>query len=244
MKVCAIMQPTYLPWLGYFDLLDQADVFVLLDDVQFSKQSWQQRNRIKTPDGLSWLTVPIRAKGRSSQCIVEVEIVDTVAFPRDHLRSIEFNYRRTSHYAGMEAAFAEALVAAAEPRRLAELNTSMIAWLAERLGIERELVRSSRLATEGRRGERLASICCAVGATTYLTPPGSVDYLQEEREVFAAAGIDVVVHAYEHPIYAQAFPPYQPYASVVDALFNLGPEGAATCVRSGRRPWSRMPMRE
>ncbi len=244
MKVCAIMQPTYLPWLGYFDLLDQADVFVLLDDVQFDKRSWQQRNRIKTPTGLTWLTVPTHVKGRSRQRIIDVEIVDTVAFPRDHLRSIELNYRRTAHYVELADAFADAMVAGAADRRLVELNCSMIAWIAERLGLAHELVRSSTLATQGRRSERLFSICHAVGATTYLAPPGSREYLEEDRGAFTEAGIDVLVHAYEHPVYPQAFPPFQPYASVIDALFNLGPEATAACLRSGRRPWSTIAMPE
>src|SRR5216684_6490113 len=97
----AISQPTYLPWLGYFDLMDQVDVFVLLDDVQFEKQSWQQRNRIKTPVGLQWLTVPVIFKGRFGQLIKDVEIRDP-DFWRNHFRAIELNYRRSpffDHYA-------------------------------------------------------------------------------------------------------------------------------------------------
>ena len=92
MSTAAIMQPAYLPWCGYFDLLDQADVFILLDTVQFSYQSWQHRNRIRTRDGLSWLTVPVRTKGRHGQSIVETELGASPSFPEGHLHSIELNY--------------------------------------------------------------------------------------------------------------------------------------------------------
>ncbi len=236
MNVCAIMQPTYLPWLGYLDLVDQVDVFVLLDDVQFAKRSWQQRNRIKTPAGLAWLTVPTRVKGRSEQRIIDVDIASDPSFPRDHLRSIDLNYRRTAHYAPLADSFAQALTAAAADRRLADLTTIMIAWLAERFGIATTVLRSSQLATSGKRGERLVSLCRAVGAHAYLATPGSRAYLEEDREHFEAVDIEIAIHGYEHPVYPQAFPPFQPNASAIDALFNLGPDGAAACLRSGRRP--------
>ena len=96
MKI-AISQPTYLPWIGYFDLIDQVDVFVLLDDVQFEKRSWQQRNRIKTPLGLQWLTVPVISRGRREQLINQVEI-ETPQFSRDHCRAVEHNYRRAQFF--------------------------------------------------------------------------------------------------------------------------------------------------
>jgi len=241
MSVCAVMQPTYLPWLGYFDMIDQVDVFVLLDDVQFAKRSWQQRNRVKTPSGLAWLTVPARVRGRSEQRIVDVEIIEDASFPREHLRSIDLNYRRTPHYASLCADFTQALIEAAAHRRLADLNVAMIAWLVERMGISGRMVRSSALAVAGKRSERLISICRAVGANTYLTTPGSRDYLEGDRTQFEAAGIEIAIHGYAHPNYSQAFPPFQAYASAIDALFNLGPDDVGACLRSGRRPWTVLP---
>ncbi len=114
MKV-AIAQPTYLPWLGYFDLLDQVDKFVLLDTVQFEKQSWQQRNRIKTPTGLMWLTVPVVFRGRLGQRIVDVEIREP-EFCRDHLRAVELNYRRAPFFGDYYPAFCELLGTASRHR--------------------------------------------------------------------------------------------------------------------------------
>lgn len=238
MKVCAIMQPTYLPWMGYLDLIDQVDVFVFLDDVQFAKRSWQQRNRIKTPQGLTWLTVPAKVGGRSDQRIIDVDIADDPSFPRDHVRAIELNYRRTPNYAPLAESFAQALEAAASQRRLADLNIAMIGWLVEQYGFAGEMVRSSDLPTAGKRSARLLSVCHAVGAGTYLATPGSRAYIAEDRAQFDAAGVEVVIHGYEHPVYAQAFLPFQSHASAIDALFNLGPDAAAACLRSGRRPWT------
>ena len=236
------MQPTYLPWLGYLDLIDQVDVFILLDDVQFDKRSWQQRNRIKTPTGLGWLTVPARVGGRSEQRIVDVEIASEPAFPCNHVRSVELNYRRTAHYASRAESFNQALIAAAGNRRLADLNIDMIMWLVEQFGVVSEMLRSSQLQPAGRRSERLISLCRAVGADILLSTPGSSAYLQEDKALFVAADIEVAIHGYEHPVYPQAFPPFLSHASAIDALFNLGPVDALACLRSGRRPWTKLDL--
>jgi hypothetical protein len=228
----AIAQPTYLPWLGYFDLLDQVDQFVLLDTVQFEKQSWQQRNRIKTPTGLLWLTVPVVFRGRLGQRILDVEIREA-EFWRDHLRAIELNYRRAPFFDPYYPVLSELLPAAASGLRLAELNIRLFRWLAEAMGINTPIVRSSELAANGKRTHLLAEICSLVGATTYVSPLGSADYLLSELPILNARGIDVVFQHYEHPSYHQLFTPFQTHASVLDLMFNEGPNSLAI-VRSGR----------
>ena len=120
MKV-AISQPTYLPWMGYFDLMDQVDVFVILDSVQFEKRSWQQRNRIKTLAGLQWLTVPVAVRGKQGQLIHEVEIQEP-AFWENHLRNIELNYRRTPHFETYYTQFANVYKESLSSFRLVDLN--------------------------------------------------------------------------------------------------------------------------
>lgn len=232
MKI-AIAQPTYLPWLGYFDLLDQVDTFVLLDTVQFEKQSWQQRNRIKTPAGLLWLTVPVVFRGRLGQRIVDVEIREA-DFWRDHLRAVELNYRRSAFFAQYFPALSELLPSASAGLRLAELNICLLRWLAEVLGIKTQIVRSSELAVDGKRTHLLAEICSLLGATTYISPLGSADYLLHELPILTSRGVDVVFQHYDHPSYRQLFPPFQPHASALDLLFNEGEASLAT-VRSGRR---------
>jgi hypothetical protein len=229
----AIAQPTYLPWLGYFDLLDQVDKFVLLDTVQFEKQSWQQRNRIKTPTGLLWLTVPVVFRGRLGQRIVDVEIREA-GFWRDHLRAVELNYRRAPFFDEYYPAWAELLRSASSGPRLAELNISLLCWLAEVLGIKTPIVRSSELAVEGKRTHLLAEVCSLLGATTYVSPIGSADYLLNELPILTGRGVNVVFQHYEHPLYRQLFPPFQSHASALDLLFNEG-GNSLPIVRSGRR---------
>jgi hypothetical protein len=229
----AIAQPTYLPWLGYFDLLDQVDKFVLLDTVQFEKQSWQQRNRIKSPTGLQWLTVPVVFRGRLGQRIVDVEIREA-EFWRDHLRAVELNYRRAPFFDEYYTALSELMPSASSGLRLADLTIGLLRWLAEELRIKTAIVRSSELAVDGKRTNLLAEICSLLGATTYLSPLGSADYLLNELPILTGRGVNVVFQHYEHPEYRQLFPPFQAHASALDLLFNEG-GNSLPIVRRGRR---------
>jgi hypothetical protein len=229
MKI-AISQPTYLPWLGYFDLIDQVDTFVLLDDVQFEKQSWQQRNRIKTPQGLHWLTVPVVFRGRLHQLIKDVQI-RVPEFHEDHLRAMELNYRRAVFFQSYYENLATILSSAGP--LLAELNIRLIEWGMTVLGIRTPLVRSSDLKQEGKKTELLAKICKALRASQYVSPMGAAVYLLGEKEALEKHGVEVVFQNYTHPEYSQLFPPFVPYACVADLLFNVGPD-ALGIIRSGR----------
>jgi hypothetical protein len=226
----AICQPTYLPWLGYFDLLDQVDAFVLLDDVQFEKRSWQQRNRIKGPSGLIWLTIPVIVHGRYEQRIREVQI-ENGGFAPKHLRALEMNYRRASFFNSYLPTVASVL--GKTQRWLSELNVELIRVAADILRFRTPVVLASSLEQGGKRTELLANICTEVGATEYLSPIGSAAYLLDELHVLTDRGIKVTFHNYTHPEYRQLFPPFVPYACVLDLLFN---EGDRSCeiIRSGR----------
>jgi hypothetical protein len=231
MKI-AISQPTYLPWIGYFDLIDQVDEFVLLDDVQFEKQSWQQRNRIKTPAGLQWLTVPVIFRGRFGQLINQVEIRDA-GFRRTHLRAVELNYRRARFF---DRYFEELSFRMTCPKgnRLVDLNIGLIEWFMDVLGIRTPLLISSHLAQAGKRTELLANICNALGATQYVSPLGSAAYLLEQTDIPLGTSVELGFQQYEHPQYRQLFPPFCPQASALDLLFNEG-EDSLQILRSGRR---------
>ncbi|MGA8493604.1 MAG: WbqC family protein [Terriglobales bacterium] len=230
----AISQPTYLPWIGYLDLIDQVDTFVFLDNVQFEKQSWQQRNRIKTPTGLQWLTVPVLFRGRFGQLINETEIRD-LGFWRNHLRAIELNYRRAPFFDDYFEELSSRLTESCSSKALiADLDVHLIEWFVHRLGIRTRLLRSSELGQRGRRTELLANICASLGAKEYVSPLGSASYLLQESHVLLEKGIDVVFQHYEHPQYRQLFPPFCPYASVLDLIFNEGGHGCEI-LRSGRR---------
>jgi len=236
----AISQPTYLPWIGYLDLIDQVDLFVILDNVQFAKQTWQQRNRIRTTAGLQWLTVPVKL--HFGQLISEVEIRKP-DFHVDHLRAMELAYRRTAHFQTYFEGISGRL-AKRESSFLVDLNVSVLAWLMEALAIKTPLVRASSLGQSGKRTELLANICSALGATEYISPAGSAAYLLAEQELLTSRGIEVLFHHYEHPVYRQLHKPFTPYASVIDLMFNEGNE-ALNVVRSGRKPcYSANEMRE
>lgn len=231
MKI-AISQPAYLPWLGYFDLIDQVDTFVLLDSAQFEKQSWQQRNRIKTPNGLQWLTVPVLFRGRFGQRIQDVEIRDPDFF-RQHLRAVELNYRRSPCFEQFFPEFSEILARCASSR-LVELNQSLILWFCRILGIQSRILRSSDLDEKGKRSELLVNLCRHLQSQSYLSPLGSAAYLLDDLNQFAEAGIEVEFQHYEHPAYRQLFGPFQSHASALDLIFNEG-DAAMAIVRSGRR---------
>jgi len=227
----AISQPSYLPWAGFFDLIDQVDQFVLLDDAQFVKQSWHQRNRIKSSAGLQWLTVPVVFRGRLGQSLCDVEIREP-DFRQKHLRSLEVNYGRSPYFDRYFPGLSETLTRAAQSGKLVDLNLALIQWLAQELGIHTPMVRSTSLKLEGRRSDHLIAICRHFGATDYISPR-SATYLLQDVSLFTSAGISVWFQNYDHPEYSQRFPPFLPYASVLDLLFNAGPE-SVTILRGGR----------
>lgn len=227
------MQPTYLPWIGYFDLMDQADVFVFLDNVQFAKRSWQQRNRIKTPRGLEWLTVPVNVSGRYHQLISDVEIADQSYVTR-HLSAIRRNYACASYFKSVYSYLEGLFHSASKSRRLLHLNAQIITAIAEIMGLQKPIIMASDITHEGKRSERLALICSKLNADTYLSALGSAEYLLQEVHEFSKRGIRVLFHHYEHPHYNQLYPPFMPYASIIDLIFNEGFE-ILRIIRSGRR---------
>ena len=232
-RTCVIAQPTFIPWIGWFDLADQSDVMIILDDVQFSKQSWQQRNRLRTPQGLDYLSVSVKSAGRSHQLINEVELANE-ALVEKLLRTIQANYARAPFFREYFSGLCAAMRDGASTGKLAELNIAVIRWIMQTLGIGLPLIRSSELESYGDRGEYVAALCEEVGATRYLSPAGAEDYLVEDRAAFDQRGIQVALHVYEHPEYRQCFKPFEPYASVLDLIFNTGSQALAI-LRSGRR---------
>jgi len=232
-RTIAIAQPTFMPWSGWFDLADQVDCLILLDDVAFSKQSWQQRNRIRTPDGLNYLTVPVHTAGRFGQRICETKIISD-KFVQRTLRTVAQNYRRAEYFDRYYPILCAVLEHSVTSESLCDLNCGLIEWLAAQFGVTTPTVRSSQLGVGGRRGNHVAMLCEHVGAERYISPAGAEDYLVEDREEFDRRSIAVEMHVYEHPVYRQCFQPFEPYASAIDLLLNEG-DRAAAILRSGRR---------
>ncbi len=228
-KRAAIMQPTFLPWCGYFALMDAVDLFVFLDDVQFDKRSWQQRNRIKTPNGVIWLTVPVLTKGRRDQTIAEAEIQPGTKFPDAMWRTIEMNFAKAPFADRYLPKLQE--IIASQSSRIGELNMAVVNWMAGEFGISTPTVRASQTPVSSVKADRLVELCQANGVTDYLSPPGSKAYL-EESDAFESAGISLDYFDYTHPEYAQLHGAFEPYMSALDLLVNEGPE-ARQILRSG-----------
>lgn len=232
-----IMQPTYLPWIGYFDLMDSADIFILLDTVQFEKQSWQQRNRIKTGEAESmWLTVPVvQALG---QKIADVRIETTKPWSRKHWGTIEQHYRQAPYWKtyseGLSALYAQSWCS------LFDWNAAVITFLKEQLGIKTDIMRASQIPVTGDRVGLLVNICHYTKADVYLSPVGSSVYI-EENNVFASEGISLVYQQYTHPVYKQLYGEFMAHMSVIDLLFNEGP-ASLEIIRSGRGKYERLPQ--
>ncbi len=220
----AIMQPTYLPWSGYFGLMQSVDVFVLLDSVQFARRSWQQRNQIKTANGAQWLSVPVLSKGKRDQLISEVELDKSSGFAATHRRSIEMSYAKTPHF----KRYADTLLPLLDNSSplLADMTIALILQLKAQLGIETRVLRASELDGNGARADLLASLCKQIGATAYVSPPGSKDYL-DESDAFYTIGVPVQYYEFNHPEYLQPFGKFLPYMSVIDMMFNCGERSSA-----------------
>lgn len=225
----AIHQPQYLPWLGYFDKMDQVDSFVLLDDVQFKKNEWQNRNRIKTAAGWQWLTVPVLH--HSSQRISDVKINPTVSWARKHIQAVVSNYASAPFFDLHRPFFED--VYAREWDSLLELNLLTISYLVEALAIRTKLVLASSLPLPAgvEATDRLVAICKALEADTYLSGAGGKGYLELTR--FDEAGIRVHFQAFHTRPYPQCFGAFIPDLSIVDLLFNCNGE-SLHILRQGR----------
>jgi hypothetical protein len=214
-----VLQPSYLPWLGYFDQMSKADVFVWYDDVQFDKHGWRNRNRIKGPKGPLWLTVPVLHKGRALQAIGAVEIDNRLAWRRKHLFSIEQLYARAPFSDSVLQRLTDILLRPWE--RLVDLDIATTEWLANEFAIRTPRHRSSQLSIAGDRNTRLIKLCHYFHATRYISGNAARDYLDVAQ--FAAAGIEVIWHDYQHPQYPQLHGDFIPYLSALDLLLNVGP---------------------
>lgn len=218
MKV-VIHQPSYLPWVGLFDRVAQADCYVILDDVQYDKHGWRNRNRIKGPQGPQWLTVPVLTKGRGLVPCSKALVNPRIAWAKKHRQAIRSNYGRAPFFDRYFPAI-EALLT--RPwQRLIDLDVAASDWLFEVLGQPVKRLYSSSLQIQApTASDRLAVICQRLGATEYIAPDMSKGYL--DTAVFDAIGIRVRFHGYVHPVYPQLYGPFVPYLSILDLLFNCG----------------------
>jgi hypothetical protein len=206
--IVAVHQPQYLPWLGYFDKIRRADIFCYLDSVQYKKNDWQNRNRIKTSQGWQWLTVPVRFQFPEKIC--DVKIIPMVNWRKKHLQALVTNYRR--------APFFKQYIEVYE-----QIYSEDCERFKEALGLsQKPAITSSQLNLRKDPTDRLIDICKEVKADTYLAGQDGIKYMDLER--FKENGIEVIIQDFKHPVYPQMFNDFESHMSVVDLLFNCGPE--------------------
>ena len=216
--IIAIHQPQYLPWLGYFDKIEKCDKFVLLDDVQFKKNEWQNRNRIKTAQGWQWITLPVLHN--FGQKISEVAIKNQDNWSKKHLHALEMNYIKAPHFSRYYDFFKDTFSKRWE--RLCDLNIFLIESFIKMLNIKISLERSSNLNVSGEKTDRLVSICKALEADSYISGIGAKDYLETDK--LEREGIKVTFQKFDHPVYPELYGVFISHLSIADLLFNCGPD--------------------
>lgn len=218
-RVMAAHQPNYLPWLGVLAKAVEADVFVLADDVQFSKHGYTNRNRIRTAGGWQWLTVPVRTRGRGGQRVRDVAVDEVQPWPRKHLESLRWNYARAPHFEEHEASLEE--IYGRSRRQLLDWNLGLLRFLMDRLAIDTEVRLSSQLGSREAGSRRIADLARACDCDVYLAGDGGSRSYLDER-ILREAGVEVRYARFEHPRYPQCYPGFEPGMCGLDLLFNCG----------------------
>lgn len=226
---CVILQPSYIPWRGYFHQIMKADVFVFYDDVQYDKHGWRNRNRIKTHQGVIWLTIPVHKKGVTVEHtpINQVEIDWRSPWSRKHWQTLQQAYGKAPYFARYAPLLEEFL--GRRDRLLSDFDIELTLALSRELGItDTQFVKSSELEVPGNtkltgsKTDRPVRILEKLGVTHYITGPSAQAYMEEDR--FKELGITLEYMDYSYPEYPQLYPPYDPQVSILDLLFMLGPK--------------------
>jgi len=221
---CVILQPSYIPWRGYFHQIREADVFVFYDDVQYDAHGWRNRNRIKSSGGSVWLTIPVLQKGARSRGIPisAIDISQDSRWSKKHWSTLTQSYRRAPHF-DRYAPLLEKFYSS-RPTRLADFTIELTQALAAELGLHStKFLRSSTIVrpTDHKTAD-LLNILAHVGADTYVSGPSARDYLDLDH--LTRQGIETRFMAYDYPAYPQLHPPFDPGVSILDLLFMVGPD--------------------
>lgn len=220
-KSIAIVQSNYIPWKGYFDLINSVDEFILFDDMQYTRRDWRNRNRIKTPKGSTWLTIPVNAKGKYHQKICETRISDA-QWNELHWLTLRHNYAKSLYFKEYADTFERLYEGATQPT-LSQVNYHFLSEICSLLRIQTKLSWSMDYSLEEGKTERLVKLCRQAGASEYLSGPSAQGYIDEQ--LFSDAGIALHYIDYSnYPEYEQCFPPFDHYVSIIDLIFNTGPE--------------------
>jgi hypothetical protein len=221
-KRVAILQSNYIPWKGYFDIIHDVDEFVFHDDIQYTRQDWRNRNRIKTPGGVSWLTIPVGADERRNICEVELPAGN---WALDHWRRLQSSYQQAPFFDDYRP-FLHDIYVSRRWHHLSDLNQHLVRTLAtDVLGLRTHFVDSRELELSAGKQERVLEILAKVSADVYVSGPAAKAYLEPDR--FMSAGIDLVWKSYAgYPEYPQLHPPFAHDVTILDLLFHTGPDAA------------------
>ncbi len=217
-----ILQPGFIPWLGFFELMYKCDIFIFLDDVQFTKRDWRSRNRIKTSDGPKWLTLPVKTKGRFTQLIKDTELDNSQDWSKRHLLTMKMNYSRAPYFNVLYPKIEEIYNSTWD--LLYDIDIALIKLLMKELCLQRKLLRSSdtKIPTNETAKDRIIKICKEVGATHFYN--GAVGKTIYDYQSFEKHNIFLEFQEYQHPVYRQLWGNFVPYLSVIDLIFNHGPK--------------------
>ncbi len=216
----SVHQAQYIPWLGYFNKIAKSDIFVVLDNVQYKKREYQNRNRIRTKQGWLWLTVPVITKEKFFQKINEVEIDNTADWKEKHFETIKVNYSHAKFYKDYIGFFENCFQK--DWQKLQDLNMEIINFALQVLDIKTPLKLESELQIEGTSTQRIVNICKKLSANTYLSGSGGKDYMNES--LFQNENIGLEYQSFTHPRYEQVYPGFEPYMSIIDLILNHGQE--------------------
>jgi len=223
-STAAIIQSSYIPWKGYFDIIKMADHFILYDDVQYTRRDWRNRNKIKTSKGAAWLTIPVETRGNYKKRIDEIKVIDK-KWAKRHWLIIARNYSKTKYFKDYKEIFSE-LYLGMDEEYLSRINYKFIKAVNLILGIDTAISWSSEYRiSEREKTKRLISLCKAVKATEYISGPAAKDYIREydfEREGIKVRWMDYSAY----PEYFQLYPPFDHYVSIIDLIFNKGPDAS------------------
>jgi hypothetical protein len=223
-KVVAIVQSCYIPWKGYFDLIASADEFILYDDMQYTRRDWRNRNLIKTAQGVSWLTIPVKVKGKYFQSIRNTEL-DGQDWQKNHWKALHQNYRRAPYFDQISAVLAP-LYLDRQFTHLSELNRALIEAICPLLGISTRIKWSWDYSLVDGKTERLLDLCIQAGGTEYVSGPAARDYI--DGRLFDEAGVKLRFFDYaNYPTYPQLWGEFQHSVTILDLLFNCGPNASS-----------------
>ena len=225
MKKIAILQSNYIPWKGYFDIINMVDEFILYDDMQYTKRDWRNRNKIKTSDGLKWLTIPVITKGKFYQKIKETQVRDG-RWIDEHMKSLDYNYKKAKFYEEFRDRIFTVYEKCRSERFLSRINYLFLKEICSILEIETKITWSSDYELVEGKTERLVGLCKSAGADTYLSGPAARDYIVDQ--IFEDAGVDLEYMDYSgYPEYRQLYGTFEHGVTILDLIFNEGTNAQA-----------------